>query len=175
MDGNNINLESLNETLRNVFKHMVCRKIRLHKSFLNTKKGKWVVCTEVSTPAGLKFFECPIDSYNQKSFIYNVTDGLKDLNVLTVKNTKEVAERELKSFSNQEVPNEFFIVKFPKRQVAIVVGDNQTFVNISTPTYQKLIAKCLNLDFPASIDMSQLTDCFKRRELVTFLLQLAQM
>lgn len=161
--------------LRNLFKHFVCRQIRI-KDFRLAEEGD--IQLRITGPGlNLEVFY-PSENFNEKDFIHkiNTHPNLVKYNQLLVTGVDEYSEEILKHFSYQDCPNSFYICKLPYRQLLVKVGEQQSFIKVCTQTYQKLLATISNLnEWPAEISFEKLQNTFKRKELVSLMLHISQL
>ena len=161
--------------LKNLFKHFVCRQIRV-KDFKVIEEGDLQL--KVTGPGlNLDIF-CPTENFDEKDFIHkiNTHPDLAKYNQLMVTGVNEFSEDILKHFSYQDCPDMFYICKLPYRQLLVKVGEQQCFIKVCAQTYQKLLASISGLnEWPAEISFDKIQSLFKRKELVSLMLHISQL
>lgn len=161
--------------LKNLFKHFVCRQVRV-KDFKSMEGGD--IQLRITGPGLNLEIYYPSENFNEKDFIHKVNThpDLVKYNQLRVYGVNEFSEEILKHFSYQECPDSFYICKLPYRQLLVKVGEQQSFIKVCTQTYQKLLANISNLnEWPADISFEKLQNVFKRKELVSLMLHISQL
>lgn len=95
---------------------------------------------------------------------------------LKVQNVKESLTKISYNFSSKNIPDNFYLVKLPYRQLALQTSLNEKiiFIDLCTGSYQKILAEIDSIQsWPTALNFLQVANNLKRKELVTLLLALA--
>lgn len=163
---------------RNLLKHYPCRNLKIlnveKQTAANKTDADVVVITVGNKVENWKkafIFDRHTDEDFIKSFVEDIKNEIPEkYSQLQITNVKEIAENILHNFSKKDISDTFYITKIPYRQLKI---NDKIFLNINNITYQKILALLSKIDtWPASISFQDLTNCMKRKEIVTLLLYL---
>lgn len=168
-------IENLNRKIKNLLKHLPCRRLKLSQLVvkeLNEDTQVAVIIIDTPEPQNI-ILTLPL-SLSCKDILFEVSKAIPEkYKSLEIKNVQSALKLIKYNFNTQKIPDSFLLTKVPYRQLALKIDNHTAFINLSTSTYQKILHVLdlnENLDY---LDFDKIAVKMRRKELVVLLLSMS--
>lgn len=170
----------LSSKLKNLLKHLPCRKLKLIRLESRTLADGSIVAIVISTPEGeldmskniFLTLDAPENTEEIRKTVEKVLAAIPEKYLsITVTGVQKALKNINYSFNPENVPDSFVITKLPYRQLGIRVADRSIFVDFCTATYQKILAVLDNSkEWPCERNFADIAEQIKKRKELIVLL-----